>query len=162
MQSAPAVEGMYIHGLLHRIEGDYDNARAWYSDVCTEEPFTNYWGPTPDDANNFGDSAEEDAAGKAELVEEKWKDDRGQKVPAQPSARAFLTNIERFRKKKMGDVQTLEKKSREEIEALIDWCAKKFGTEKWEDVSKVWVRSSEENKKIAQDMISGGEGYRKF
>jgi hypothetical protein len=34
MQSTPAVEGMLLHGILHRIEGDYDNARAWYSDVA--------------------------------------------------------------------------------------------------------------------------------
>ena len=29
MQAEPAFEGMFLHGILHRVEGDYDNARAW-------------------------------------------------------------------------------------------------------------------------------------
>lgn len=29
MQAPPAFEGMFLHGILHRVEGDYDNARAW-------------------------------------------------------------------------------------------------------------------------------------
>lgn len=37
MQSPPAVEGMLLHAIVHRIEGDYDNSRAWYSDVGGEE-----------------------------------------------------------------------------------------------------------------------------
>lgn len=26
--------GMWLHGILHRMEGDYDNARTWYADVA--------------------------------------------------------------------------------------------------------------------------------
>jgi hypothetical protein len=37
MQCSPKVEGMLLHGILHRIEGDYDNARAWYSDVASDD-----------------------------------------------------------------------------------------------------------------------------
>ncbi|KAJ8071525.1 hypothetical protein OCU04_001840 [Sclerotinia nivalis] len=44
MQSTPAFEGMYLHGILHRIEGDYDNARAWYSDVKESEIYSRLWG----------------------------------------------------------------------------------------------------------------------
>ena len=29
MQAEPAFEGMYLHGILHRVEGDYENAKAW-------------------------------------------------------------------------------------------------------------------------------------
>ncbi|EXJ80299.1 hypothetical protein A1O1_08441 [Capronia coronata CBS 617.96] len=29
MQAPPAWEAMYLHGILHRVEGDVDNARAW-------------------------------------------------------------------------------------------------------------------------------------
>ena len=29
MQADPAFEGMFLHGILQRVEGDYDNARAW-------------------------------------------------------------------------------------------------------------------------------------
>lgn len=43
MQNKPAYEGMYIHGLLHRIEGDYRNAEAWYADVAESECFQSVW-----------------------------------------------------------------------------------------------------------------------
>jgi hypothetical protein len=33
MQSPPAYESMLVHGLLHRVEGDYENARAWYGNL---------------------------------------------------------------------------------------------------------------------------------
>lgn len=29
----PKIESMLLHGILHRIEGDYENARLWYRDV---------------------------------------------------------------------------------------------------------------------------------
>lgn len=44
MQHAPAWEGMYIHGLLHRVEGDVENARAWYGDVSGSGVFGFVWG----------------------------------------------------------------------------------------------------------------------
>ncbi|KAI4246445.1 MAG: hypothetical protein LQ352_006388, partial [Teloschistes flavicans] len=43
MQSPPAYEGMFLHGILHRIEGDYDNARAWYSNVADSDVFKFTW-----------------------------------------------------------------------------------------------------------------------
>ena len=43
MQAAPAFEGMYLHGILHRIEGDYDNARAWYGNVASTDVFGKNW-----------------------------------------------------------------------------------------------------------------------
>lgn len=44
MQSPPAYEGMYLHGILHRIEGDYDNARAWYGNAKSSDAFKAVWG----------------------------------------------------------------------------------------------------------------------
>ena len=43
MQADPAFEGMYLHGILHRIEGDYDNARAWYKNVADSDIFKSSW-----------------------------------------------------------------------------------------------------------------------
>ncbi|KAL2429029.1 hypothetical protein ABEF95_011844 [Exophiala dermatitidis] len=45
MQGTPKAcsEAMYVHGILHRVEGDLDNARAWYGDVCGEEVFRVVW-----------------------------------------------------------------------------------------------------------------------
>lgn len=44
MESAPALEGMIIHAILHRVEGDYENARAWYRDVGDSEVLRSVWG----------------------------------------------------------------------------------------------------------------------
>ena len=35
---------MMLHGVLHRIEGDYENARCWYRDVKESEVFQSAWG----------------------------------------------------------------------------------------------------------------------
>ncbi|KAK4580541.1 hypothetical protein LTR86_000744 [Recurvomyces mirabilis] len=43
MQNRPAYEGMYIHGLLHRVEGDYRNAEAWYGEVSASDAFKSAW-----------------------------------------------------------------------------------------------------------------------
>ncbi|KAK5231976.1 hypothetical protein LTR47_006816 [Exophiala xenobiotica] len=40
----PAWEAMYAHGILHRLEGDIDNARAWYGDVKDAQVFQAVWG----------------------------------------------------------------------------------------------------------------------
>jgi len=56
----------------------------------------------------------------------------------------------------------LEQKSRSEIEALVDWCVQKFGTEKYADATKVWVQPGQEHREIQERMTTGGEGYRKF
>ena len=37
MEAPPAVEGMCLHAILHRIEGDYENSRLWYADVARDE-----------------------------------------------------------------------------------------------------------------------------
>jgi hypothetical protein len=44
MQAAPQFESMILHGILHRIEGDYENSRAWYRDVKETEAFQAIWG----------------------------------------------------------------------------------------------------------------------
>ena len=58
MQSAPAYEGMYLHGILHRVEGDYDNARAWYGDVESSEVYESVWRQRKDDGKAFVDKVQ--------------------------------------------------------------------------------------------------------
>lgn len=43
MEAKPAVEGMFVHGILHRVEGDYRNAEAWYGDVKDSDIFRFVW-----------------------------------------------------------------------------------------------------------------------
>lgn len=148
MQSAPAFEGMYIHGLLHRIEGDYDNTRAWYFDVQDSECFTSIWGEATDEERK-----------EAESIKDQY---RVGKVPAQRKPRDFLDRVETLKKKKQGDKEALEKESRREIEELMQWCMDKFGTDKFEDATKAWVGNSDEIKQISENMTTGNDGHRRF
>ncbi|TKA25511.1 hypothetical protein B0A50_05372 [Salinomyces thailandicus] len=127
MQNRPAWEGMYIHGLLHRIEGDYRNAEAWYSDVADSDVFKRCW-----------------PEGGLE------------------AAKCFIRCVERLRKEGVGERERLEEESRREIEGLVGWCEERFGTEKWEDATKVWVKDSEEVREMKAGMVVGGEGWRQF
>ncbi|KAK5111747.1 hypothetical protein LTR62_004667 [Meristemomyces frigidus] len=128
MQNRPAWEGMYIHGLLHRVEGDYRNAEAWYGDVAQSDAFSNSW-PGQDGLGN---------------------------------AKVFIGQVESLRKQKLGDKEVLEKESGREIDRLVQWCKKQFGTEKVEDATVAWVKPGEKERAIAANMIVGGEGWRKF
>lgn len=146
MQSDPAFEAMYLHGILHRIEGDFNNTRAWYYDVYNSEPFELVWGKATEDE-------------EAEV--EKKKDQGETKMPPQKSARDFVDSLEKL-SKGQGDKEALAKESRREFDAVLNWCIKKFGTGKHTDASKAWVQPSQEISQKGQDMVTGNDGFRKF
>lgn len=130
-----------MHGILHRIEGDFDNARAWYADVSKWDGFEKIWGASTAAA-----------------------EDDGQKAPAQDNANDFLDRIEVCVRDgaQQNPPQDLEKASRDEIGKLLDWCVEKFGAEQDLDASKDWVQPSEEIARKGQDMVSGSAGHRTF
>ncbi|KAH0288591.1 hypothetical protein M436DRAFT_38255 [Aureobasidium namibiae CBS 147.97] len=146
MQSDPAFEAMYLHGILHRIEGDFNNTRAWYYDVYNSEPFELVWGKATEDE-------------EAEV--EKKKSQGETKMPPQKSARDFVDSLEKL-SKGQGDKEALAKESRREFDAILDWCTKKFGTAQHTDASKAWVQPSQEISQKGQDMVTGNDGFRKF
>lgn len=138
MQAAPAVEGMMLHAILHRVEGDYDNARAWYRDVG------------------------KDGEG-AKLFRLVWHGE-GRDVDGESAAGPaldFVDEVEGLKKRKQGEKQTLAKTSLAELMAVLHWCERKFGTRVWDDASSAWSQD-EKHIQTAQRMITGGEGYRKF
>lgn len=51
---APKWESMYVHGMLHRIEGDITNTRAWYGNVAGSEVFKSVWADGQDERNGNG------------------------------------------------------------------------------------------------------------
>lgn len=130
MQAAPQFEYMMLHGILHRIEGDYENARAWYSDVKETEVFQAVWGESGLD-----------------------------------KAMAFLRRIEILRKETkhedISEVRQLQEGSRQEVKTVLEFCEKKFGTQKVEDASAIWVQDEKSIGK-SSDMVIGGEGWRQF
>lgn len=94
MQAAPQYESMMLHGILHRIEGDYNNARAWYTDVRDSEVFRSVWGedglervmdfvrsieilrketkhPNPDDVKELQDASKRELKHVLEFCEKK-------------------------------------------------------------------------------------------
>ena len=90
MQNAPAWEGMYIHGFLHRVEGDYRNADAWYGNVADSEVFQSVWS---------GDDGLGDAKAFIARVEKLRKQGQG--------------NVEELRKESGREIERLVKWCRE-------------------------------------------------
>lgn len=134
MQSPPAIEGMLLHGILHRVEGDYDNARAWYGNVAEDET-------------------------GARLLDKVWSVESGK---GKEKALEFVDKVEKLKGNGGGDEAVLEKESENEIRTVLGWCEEKFGTEKLKDASSAWVRPDEKIQGIGNDMVSGGKGHRDF
>ncbi|ATZ51968.1 hypothetical protein BCIN_07g05080 [Botrytis cinerea B05.10] len=149
MQSAPAFEGMYLHGILHRIEGDYDNSRAWYSDVKESEIYSNLWG-------------------QGGQTWKAWKEEHGNDGNRESldNGQKFLDAVQKFKemngKGSEKEKASLERQSKEEIDGVIEWCVNKFGTSRMIDASSAWVKPSDEIKKMGEDQVSGDSGKRKF
>jgi hypothetical protein len=129
MEAKPAVEGMFVHGILHRVEGDYRNAEAWYGDVRDSDIFKHVW-------------SEEEAGLDGGI--------------------AFIRRVEHLRKQKDGDLSALEKESQRELDATKDFLVERFGLQRIDDATTVWVGKSEEGKKQHAGQVVGGEGWRQF
>ncbi|MCJ1315831.1 hypothetical protein MMC15_001151 [Xylographa vitiligo] len=125
MQAAPMFEAMYLHGILHRIEGDYDNARAWYGNVADTEVFKKNW------------------SSKEKALE-------------------FIGKVEALNKKRKGDKAALEKESVKEIKTVIDHCVEKYSSGQVQDASVAWVQPEEAHRRMGEEMVSGGKGFRDF
>jgi len=136
MEAKPAVEGMFVHGILHRVEGDYRNAEAWYGDVKDSECFKAVW-PGSEDGDGEGMGGLEGGL-------------------------AFIRRVEGLRKEGKGNLEELQEESGRELDALKDFLVGKFGLERVADATKVWVGKSEEGKKQHAGQLVGGEGWRQF
>ncbi len=139
MQCAPAWEGMFLHGILHRIEGDYDNARAWYGNVKDSEVFAYAWGRSCDSQSN-------------------------PRVPTSgiDAALAFITEIKSLKETGTGDTDELGSRSLDEIQAVVAFCAKKFGVQRVDDARDAWTKNEGKIREKGQAMVVGGEGWRQF
>lgn len=146
MQSAPAFEGMYLHGILHRIEGDYNNARYWYSDVQESEVYRKVWGAN---GKTFKEVEGKDGRDTCEIQDM----NEGQK---------FLNKIQSFKEKKGGSRDELERESARELDIVVQWCVDKFGTERMTDATEAWAKNSDEIRQMGEDQVSGDAGRRKF
>ena len=157
MQAPPALEGMLLHGILHRCEGDFGNARAWISDVgdaCAG------WVPKRREQGERLDS-------------EVWKRTRGaggvdvslvEFVYGDQGADAatrLVDDVKRMRGEG-GDGAELERRIAEEMRRMLEWCRAKFGDGEWVNAQSAWVKNSAEVQEMSNDMVSGDKGWRKF
>lgn len=140
MQAPPALEGMYLHGLLHRVEGDMDNARAWFSDVADADDgdgmYARIWG--------------KEGKGWKEL----GKPGSGERRAEKDAGQVFLDDVQSG-----ADVKG---RGEREMKVLLKWCEDKFGTERMLDAREAWVRPGEEVRKMGEGQVSGDDGRRTF
>ncbi|KAK5018303.1 hypothetical protein LTR39_001059 [Cryomyces antarcticus] len=175
MQAAPAVAGMYLHGILHRIEGDYDNARCWYVDVAREGcgAFDEVWEVASSSDDRRGDGNDgKDARGGGEDVKEEDELPKPQRLRhLNPRAAEFIDAIQTLHGQRRSaspfssshqEESRLTHLSAHELTTVISWCVREYGSGVWTDARPAWVRPSEEERKIGNRMVSEGEGRRKF
>lgn len=192
MQSPPAYESMLLHGLLHRYEGDIENARAWYGDVTGSSVMEFVWDADDDDSDERMPSEKlRNRAKDAVKVKGNTRkggpdgkeiaDDKDPNEPGSDAAKsqhqsyhrasAFLDRVIELKKEENAPAKSedwkkmyedRERESIAEIRRLVAWCEAKFGTGKYEDASDAWVRPSEKIQKMAADQLQGGEGWRDF
>jgi hypothetical protein len=158
MQAPPAVEGMLLHGILHRAEGDFDNARAWISDV--KDACEGYQPKKKSEGQKLDTDVFSEIQGSNDrsLVEFVY----GTSEPSR-----LIDDVEALRNKKPsqrgdGEEEELEKRTRRELELVLEWCKGKFGDSEWRDASEAWVKNSKEISEMSGDMVSGGKGFREF
>ncbi|GJE96646.1 hypothetical protein PsYK624_128460 [Phanerochaete sordida] len=171
MQNARA--GQHLHGILHRVEGDYDNARVWYGEA----------GGTGDRANEKTVRDGEGAfvafwggvAGHLGVVESVGEVDEGSRARvARDAALAFLDRVQRLKEISKGPAQDagagteeraiLERISSAELDAVVEWAAGEYGWDTWHggDGSAAYTESTEEQKEEMRQQQYGGEGFRQF
>jgi hypothetical protein len=159
MQAQPAWEAMYLHGILHRVEGDLDNARAWYGDVKDSDVFQSVWekiDSTPHENGKTADESSTEAFSKAMSFIDQ--------VEVQKNS---LLSQEKRRSADQPlngntDLASLIEMSVEELRGVLSFCERKFGTVEVVDASKAWISMNEKHADQAAQMITGGEGWREF
>ncbi|KAF2688759.1 hypothetical protein K458DRAFT_384932 [Lentithecium fluviatile CBS 122367] len=164
MQAPPAVEGMLLHSILHRCEGDMGNARAWARDV---EDACEGWVPKKKGSERLdkgvrgrmGDGGGGDLGGSLVGFVYGGEGD---------AVEGLIGAVEEVRgrvKAKEGNADGdagVEERIGKELERVFEWCEKKFGGGAWVDATQAWVRHSEGIREKGEDMVSGDQGWRKF
>lgn len=169
MQAPPALEGMLLHGILHRCEGDMRNARLWIGDVG--DACEGFRPKKRGEGERLGEAVRRECGcpgvegGVLGFVYGEEEERAGD------VASGLVSDVEGFRGRARsgagaaeweGEKSALDGRVREEMGRVLEWCGRKFGTARWEDATSAWVKNSEEVQKISNDMVSGGKGYREF
>lgn len=153
MEAAPAFEAMFLHAILHRVEGDYANTKAWYTSVAKDEA-------------SLETGAQDGALAGSEIHAETRPGSQSGIFAAvwESSIRGFeyLASVEDFVKFGSGNRGELEGQGRAEIERTVDYLRGKFGDGRWQNAASEWRYADGDTKVIKEKMILGGMGYRVF
>ena len=162
MQAPPAVEGMLLHSILHRCEGDFANARAWIADVG--DACAGFLPKHRSEGRKLDGRVWEEIVrngveeGEVGLVGFVYGEEGVE------GALGLVDDVEFFRKRKggAGERGSLEGTVREEMERVVEWCVGKFGEGEWGDARSAWTKNSEEVQRMSDSMVAGGKGFREF
>ncbi|KAF2121270.1 hypothetical protein BDV96DRAFT_640666 [Lophiotrema nucula] len=155
MEAPPAVEGMLLHSILHRIEGDFPNSRAWMSDVGDA---CEGWVPKRRGQETLSKGVKEGMMNKGVKESLVLFVYTSEEEPLQ-----LIDDVEKIRKGEGREkVEEIEELARTELERVINWCRNKFGEGSWVDATEAYTKGGEEVQQIHEEMISGDKGWRKF
>lgn len=161
----PKWESMYVHGILHRVEGDIDNCRSWYGQVKETDLFVKVW-----------QEKEKEVANLPEIAHQGWEHfldrleryrDRTKKRATKVVRDGSRTSLKFSQFESWADEEEhLRETSLWEIKQVLRLCEQKFGIGEIADARKEFLGRIESGDtrlaKIAEEMITGGEGWRIF
>lgn len=157
-------ESMYVHGILHRIEGDIDNTRAWYGDVKGTDAFQNTWSEeSRKDAPEMASRGWEHFLDRLERYRDRVRSRNG--VGGRPQTE------DKLRPEDVKDWAAEEDLLREtslwEFKKVIKFCEDRFGVGEMKSANDgaflgKMESGNEKYAEVAKSMVTGGEGWRTF
>ena len=162
---------MWLHGILHRFEGDLTNAKAWYKgldeDMIAECP--TYQSSSND---RDADKAHHEAFLLIDQVglvgrgfgASKLRAQYGDKAIGFPESAPTEEEIEQEKTRLQGDKgkEEVDRKCWDELVWLVDKLVDMYGWDRNVEGTTGYTESTEQQKEVSRKMVGGGEGIRKF
>jgi hypothetical protein len=161
---------MWLHGILHRYEGDLTNAKAWYKGL-DEKMIAEC--PVYQSGSNKRDSdpAHHEAFMLIDQVglvgrgfgASKLRAQYGDKAIGFPESAPTEQEIEDKRTRLQEDGKAeVDGKCWEELVWLVGKLVEMYGWDRNVEGTKGYTESTEQQKEVSRKMVGGGEGIRKF
>jgi hypothetical protein len=166
---------MWLHGILHRFEGDLTNAKAWYKgldeNMISECPL---YQPSTKSSKRSSDPAHHESFFLIDQVgivgrgfdAKKLRAQYGDKAIGFPESAPTEEELEREKDRLLGlgeeGKKEVDTKCWEELVWLVDKLVDMYGWDTDVEGTKGYTESTEQQKEISRRMVGGGEGIRKF
>lgn len=164
-QVEPKFESMFVHGILHRIEGDVDNTRAWYDDVKDSDVFKHVWLESAKQGSSVPAAAQKGwrhFIDRVERYRDRTRDRREKNSKDKPEDNLSPADVKDWSKEE----EDLKDASLWELQETLRFCEQKFGIGQIIDASSEFRGMTESGDEklaeIAKNMVTGGEGWREF